>query len=292
MLYLTLRQYEYIVAVADAGGLTEAASVLNVSQPSLSNAITRVEDRLGTRLFVRRKGTAIIITPFGHRFVAQARTLLSQANQLETGGAGLGRPYVVACFEDIAPWYLARAHKALSTSLPNTPFAIREGRFESLAADLREGRADIALSYDIGFDSGFERVPFRQIHPYACTTPDHPIAGLASLDLPTLAQYPLILSTEDLSVRHMMTLFRAQGLTAQIAHRTASLEMMRSLAAQGAGVGVSYSVPPADVSYDGFGVTSVPIIAPKAAADLVWLRSPLNTPHPAQADIMNVLGRL
>ena len=47
MLYISLRQYEYIVAVAEAGSLTRAAEHLNVSQPSLSVAITRVEERLG-----------------------------------------------------------------------------------------------------------------------------------------------------------------------------------------------------------------------------------------------------
>lgn len=292
MLYLTLRQYEYVVAVVDAGGLTDAAAVLHVSQPSLSNAITRVEARLGARLFVRRKGAAVVVTPFGHRFAAQARTLLDMAARLEAGAADEAPPFVVACFEDIAPWYLARAHRALTTALPQTPFAIREGRFETLAADLREGRADIALSYDIGFDNGFERTSFRTVQPYACTAPDHPITQAPSLDLATLARFPLILSTEDLSVRHVMSLFRAHGLTAKVAHRTASLEMMRSLAAQGEGVGVSYSTPPTDLSYDGRAVTSTRITAAEASADLVWLRSPLGEPHPQQARIMDVLATL
>ena len=52
MLYISLRQYEYIVAVAEAGSLTRAAEHLNVSQPSLSVAITRVEERLGALLFL------------------------------------------------------------------------------------------------------------------------------------------------------------------------------------------------------------------------------------------------
>ena len=74
MLYITLRQYEYVVVVADLGSLTEAAAHLNVSQPSLSVAITRVEQRLGASVFERARGAQIKITPFGHKFVAQART--------------------------------------------------------------------------------------------------------------------------------------------------------------------------------------------------------------------------
>ena len=49
MLYMTLRQMEYVVAVARGRSLSEAAVQLNVSQPSLSNALTQVEAPAGSR---------------------------------------------------------------------------------------------------------------------------------------------------------------------------------------------------------------------------------------------------
>ena len=82
MLYLTLRQMEYVVAVARAGSLSAAAVSLNVSQPSLSVALTQVEDHLGESLFLRRKGSPIIPTAFGERYVAEAAELLAMARRL------------------------------------------------------------------------------------------------------------------------------------------------------------------------------------------------------------------
>ena len=56
MLYLTLRQYEYVCAVGRHGSLSAAAAALNVSQPALSAALTKIESHLSQPLFMRRRG--------------------------------------------------------------------------------------------------------------------------------------------------------------------------------------------------------------------------------------------
>lgn len=56
-----------------------------------------------------------------------------------------------------------------------------------------------------------------------------------------MASEPLILFEEMLSNRHALQLFRSQGLSPTVAHRVRSLEIMRSLAANGEGVGISYA---------------------------------------------------
>jgi len=65
VLYLSLRQLEYVVAVAHAGSLALAAQQVNVSQPALSVAVTHVETHLGRMLFLRRKGVPVTLTGFG-----------------------------------------------------------------------------------------------------------------------------------------------------------------------------------------------------------------------------------
>ena len=291
MLYLTLRQYSYIVAVAEEGSLTAAATVLHVSQPSLSVAITRVEDRLGQRIFVRGKGTAIAITPFGHRLVEQARHLLLLACDIEKGSEA-ETPFVLSCFEDIAPWYLAPALEALKAAFPAMTFRGEEGRFTDLASGLAEGRADLVISYDLGFGSEFERLKLKDVAPVAFVSADHPFAAAGSLELHQLAGCQLILFNEDLSMSHMRDLFTQLGLEMQVAHKTTSLEMMRSLAAHGAGVGISYSKPPVDISYDGKPLVTVPITTPQAVAEIVLIWSGLSKTHPQRAEIVDVLASL
>ena len=54
---LTVQQLRYVMKAAEKGSLTEAAKDLHVSQATLSNAITQVEDHIGFKVFNRgRKG--------------------------------------------------------------------------------------------------------------------------------------------------------------------------------------------------------------------------------------------
>lgn len=271
MLYLTLRQYEYIIGVADAGSLTKAAARLNVSQPSLSVAITRAEQRLQSPLFARGKGAAIELTPYGHNIVTKARAVLALAATIEQE-KDPSPTCVLGCFEDIAPWYLAPALKRLSNTFPDISFQGREGRFADIARDLAEGRMDIAISFDVGFDGPFRRCKIKDVAPVAFLPTDHPLAQNQTVDLADIAQDPLILFSEDLSEGFMRDLFERIKIAPVIRQKVASLEMMRSLAAHGVGVGISYSHPPNDTSYDGKRLITMQISTPEAKTEisLIW----------------------
>jgi len=271
MLYVTLRQYEYILAVADSGSLTAAAHQLNVSQPSLSVALTRVEEVAGIQIFVRRKGAPIEITPAGYRFIRRIRTLLTQAHEIENG-VGFGQSFTIGCFGDIAPWFLAPAAAALSEKFPDIEFHTREGGFTELSDDLAEGRADVVISYDVGFRQAFPRQVVTQVAPVIFCAEDHPLAGQATAELEDLLPYPLILSEEEESMRFFRQLFRNVGLRPDVGQRVRSLEMMRSFAANGKAVGLSYSEPPGQISYDGRLLRTIPIVTPEAAVNinLIW----------------------
>ncbi|SLN69223.1 Hydrogen peroxide-inducible genes activator [Roseovarius albus] len=279
MLYITLRQYEYILAVADTGSLTDAAGVLNVSQPSLSVAISRVEDHIGRKIFLRGKGSAISITPFGHRFVEQAQALLHSAAVIEHASDAT-RPYVLGCFEDIAPWYLPNTLKRLRNTYPTHEFNGIEARFADLASGMLRGEIDFAITYDVGFDDRFQRRHLKEITPVAFVAMGHPLASHKSLDLREVAKYPLILSAEGLSESHMRTLFDTLNITAKLAHKAASLELMRSMAAHGEGVGISYSFPTTPTSYDGQPLVTIPITTPKASAGLYIIWPAPDQPNP------------
>ncbi|MBE9637261.1 LysR family transcriptional regulator [Salipiger mangrovisoli] len=273
MLYNTLRQYEYLIAVAELGSLTDAARRLNVSQPSLSVAITQIEERLGTRLFLRRKGAPVEITPQGHRILARVRDLLDLARGIEAF-SDQPAPFVVGCFEDLAPLKLAQALETLRLAFPSCTFEGTEGRFSDLAAGLEEGRIDLVISYDVGFAGRFERRVLKTVLPVAFLAPDHPLAQQAMVTLEDLAAHPLIFFSEELSEGFMTALFKGLRLSPTVGHKVRSLEMMRSLAAHGAGVGISYSCPPSDICYDGRPLVTVPISTQGAATEiaLIWSR--------------------
>lgn len=84
------------------------------------------------------------------------------------------------------------------------------------------------------------------------------------------APEPLIPCDERPSLRLALRLSRGSGIAPTVAHRVRSLEIMRSLAANGEGVGISYTRPPGDLSYDGARVCAV-AIADRAAREPIIL---------------------
>ena len=273
MLYLTLRHYEYVCAIAQHGSLSAAAAAAHVSQPALSNALARVEEHLGQALFLRRKGAAVVLTPQGRIFAEQAQALLDQAARLEgqSDEDTSGQKLTIGCFSDLAPFVLAPALQALRSALPEVAIRYRVDDFEPLIAALTGGDVDMAISYDLGVDGSFARQELSRRAPRALVPQTHPLARQQAVTLRELAGHPLILSDEGLSVRHMLALFKSVASLPRIAHRAASVELLRSLAANGEGVGITYSHPPGNTSYDGKQLAAVPISDASAAEPIVLI---------------------
>ena len=248
MLSLTLRQLEYATAVAHHGGMTAAAEALHVSQPALSVAVAQLEAILGRALFLRRPGGRITPTSFGRGWLERAEVQLAGLIRLAVDDSQ-HRDVRLAVFEDIAPASLAPLIRA--SALENLVLIPQVTGFEALADALRKGRADLALTWDLGLETDIARRVLVQVSPHVVLAADHPLAGRASLTLADIANEPLVLADQGLSIGHMRALFSQRGLTARIAHRTASLELMRSYAANGLGVGISYTNPVARLSQDG-----------------------------------------
>lgn len=292
MLYLTLRQYEYVTAIAREGSLSGAAADVNVSQPALSAALSRIETHLGITLFARRKGSSLRLTAEGRAFVAQAQALLNQAAAIE--GRSQIRPapdaLVLGCLVDLAPYLLAPALHLMRERFEPVAVSYRIDGFEGLTHGLIAGQVDLAVTYDLGLDSGFHRREIGRARPFAYVAADHVLAGRVSIGLAELADFPLILFREGMSAQHMLALFRAAGVRPYVAHRAASLETLRSLAAHGEGVGLSYSRPPGNVSYDNLPVRAIPVQDDDAGETLVLTRHGTGPVNPLMTQIMMALS--
>ena len=79
---MTLNQLRYFVTVAENGHLTRSASELMIAQPSLSQAIRKLEKELGFPLFCS-KGRTLILTKEGEIFLPYAREVLRSKEQAE-----------------------------------------------------------------------------------------------------------------------------------------------------------------------------------------------------------------
>ncbi len=89
---LTLQQYRYLVAVADAGSITAAARVLRLAQPSLSAQVQAAERQLGLVVFDRHPG-GVSVRASARDFLVAARKVLASSEQAEDVARRAGRAH-------------------------------------------------------------------------------------------------------------------------------------------------------------------------------------------------------
>lgn len=80
---MELKELEYIVTIADQGGISKAAQKLYMAQSSLSQFLSRYESELDTKLF-QRTGSGVRVTAAGEVFVRNARQILQQFERVKT----------------------------------------------------------------------------------------------------------------------------------------------------------------------------------------------------------------
>jgi DNA-binding transcriptional LysR family regulator len=82
-----LRHLRCLTAIVEAGGFTDAAIELGVSQPAVSRALAALEGVLGVRL-LRRTSREVVLTTAGERVLARARRVLAEVDDLVREAAG------------------------------------------------------------------------------------------------------------------------------------------------------------------------------------------------------------
>src|SRR6187399_1079372 len=102
-------EIKYFLEVSTALNISRAAERLGISQPSLSLAIRRLEDTIGTDLLVRSK-SGVKLTKAGERFALQARSLIEEWDKLkgsihESEEKVSGR-FIIGCHASVALYSL------------------------------------------------------------------------------------------------------------------------------------------------------------------------------------------
>ena len=126
---MTLQQLEYVVAVAEHRHFLKAAEACDVTQPTLSSMVQKLEEELGVKIFNRRI-KPIALTPVGEPIVAQARQTLAQAQRLkacvdEAQHTPRGT-FSIAVLPTIAPYLIPRFYPEFSRRYPDVELHITE----------------------------------------------------------------------------------------------------------------------------------------------------------------------
>ena len=144
----SLRQLQFLDALAREKSFSRAAESMHVTQPTLSTAIRELEAILDTQL-VEREARGATLTPVGVEVVSRARNLLSDAEDLVVAAKGSSEPlfgaFRLGAIPTIAPFILPRIMKHLKANYPSLTLYLREDQTARLLDDLRARRIDAAL---------------------------------------------------------------------------------------------------------------------------------------------------
>lgn len=263
MLRYTLRQLSYLVACIDSGSLVAAAARLNVSQPSISTAIGKLEADLGVQLLVRHHAQGVTPTASARRLIHSARSLLAQAEDLDRqarmAGNAVAGEISLGSFVTLAPAYLPGLLAELGAAYPDLDLNLAEGTQDQLIDGLRSARFECALLYDLDLPEDLRRAPLAEAAPYVLLPRDHPLAAQEDVALTELAGEPLVLLDVPPSRRYFTGLLETAGVEPRVAFSSPSLEMVRGLVGRGLGVSLLVTRPMGDVTYDGQTVAVRPI---------------------------------
>jgi DNA-binding transcriptional LysR family regulator len=145
---MTLEQLRIFAAVAEKQHVTQAARELNLTQSATSAAIAALEERYAVKLF-DRVGRGIVLTHAGRTFLAEARAVLARARGAEQvlrdiAGLALGK-LVIAASQTVANYWLPPRLQAFQAGHSGIDVSVRIANTERVAADVRDGTADIGL---------------------------------------------------------------------------------------------------------------------------------------------------
>lgn len=246
-----LRQITYLLAVAETGSTAAAARMVNVSQPSVSQAVAQIEAHFGQPLFLRLAGQGMQPTPFGRQKLAALEGLVAQARATLAPATGPDGEVTLGVYSTLGPRYAPRLMRGFADRHPGARVTLVEGDLAELARGLRRGRIDLALVYDAGLPADLALTPLRAVPPHALVASGHRLAAAGAVSLADLAADPVVLINLPHSRGYFLSLFQICGLTPRIAAETGSIEMLRAMAANGLGVGLLATGLPHDLAYDG-----------------------------------------
>lgn len=272
---LTIRQIEHFLAAAEEGTITGAAKRLRFSPSAVSASITELERSLGAELCIRRRAQGLTLTSTGRLVVAHARRILQEVAELGYAVRGennqLVGPLVIGCFVTLAANLLPRLLDEYQALQPHVDVDFVVGAQDEIRDDIRSGRVDAALMYDLGDLDELDHFRLYEARGYALFGKNHPFASRKTVTLEDLAPMPLVLYDQSPSTRYAMSMFQARGVTPNIRHRTHAFELTRSIVARSeSAYAVLVQRPANKLSYEGLPILEKEIVPPPPAASVVF----------------------
>ncbi|WP_100753666.1 DNA-binding transcriptional regulator OxyR [Vibrio salilacus] len=237
---MNIRDFEYLVALAEHKHFRKAAEACFVSQPTLSGQIRKLEDEIGTAL-LERSSRRVLFTNSGLQLVDQAKRVLSEVKTFKDMASGqvgeMVGPLHIGFIPTVGPYLLPRIVPMLKQRFPDLELYLHEAQTQQLVRQLEDGKLDCLVLASVVETASFKEIEVYN-EPLSIAVPsDHEWASLDQVDMLDLNGRTVLALGDGHCLRDQALGFCfAAGAKDDERFKATSLETLRNMVAAGAGI--------------------------------------------------------
>lgn len=280
---MTLQQLRYFTEMANTLHYTKAAEQLNISQPSLSYAISQLSKTLGVPLFMK-EGVKISLTEYGKAFLPYAESALNILTQGEmqlekmhnpsSGNISLGYIYTVS-FDSI-PQLIEEFYTYIGNR--NINFSFQVNMTNLLIKKLLEGKLDVVMApYTETANEPIRTIPIFEQELFLIVYNDHPLSKRNSVSVDELKNEKFIMINKQTDL-YLQTesLFKRYNIKPNVFFEVDECNSMASFVGAKLGIAIMPIIP----SLSNYRVNAIPFKdkTAKRIVSILWNSNVNNSP--------------
>lgn len=269
MLSVTLRQLEYLVAVADARTVAAAADQCLVSPVAVGQGLAELDRQLGTELTRRRRAKGVELTPAGAAVVKRARVILRDVALLpmviDAETERRSRHLRIGVFTSLSTWAVPALLKHFSATAPDVVVDYMEGDIDQLHRSLDQGEVDMILANRNQLADGgtaLQVFPVQVVRPYILVAEDHPLADSEGIHFADVTDEDFVLLAVNPAHKLMMDVLDRYGLGQNVRWMSRNVETVNGIVGSGLAIALQFSFGHNRMSLDGERLVSIPVVDP------------------------------
>jgi LysR family transcriptional activator of glutamate synthase operon len=239
---MQLRELEWFTTLAETQHMTEASTRLNISQPTLSRALGRLERKVGVQLFDRHQNR-LRLNRYGEIFRSHALRAISELDRGEEHIATLVDPdrgsVSLGFMNSLGGWFIPDLLNRYRRHAPSTSFELRGGASAAVVEDVRGGTIDIGFVALEPVADDLDWIPLGREELCLAVPAGHAFEERDEVSFADLENEPMLGLTSGYGLRQVTDrLCREAGVSPRIEIEVTELSTLRGLVAAGMGVAV------------------------------------------------------
>ncbi|MGY6653585.1 LysR family transcriptional regulator [Amycolatopsis sp. TRM77291] len=239
---MELRELQWFITLAECEHVTAASQQLNISQPTLSRAVARLERQLGVRLFDRRQNR-LHLNRYGEVLRAHALRAIGEVASAEQRITALLDPaagtVALGFLHSLGGWLIPDLIRKYREAAPSTTFQLRGNAADVVVDEVRHRRLDIGVTSPRPAGEDVRWYPLLEERLNVLVPANHPLARRDSVAAAELAAESFVAFPRVFGVRQIFDRVCGEaGFTPDTVIEGTEIGTVRALVAAEAGIAI------------------------------------------------------